>query len=421
METQNFRPPEERELTFSAYGYQGTDVCGVDLVTKRVINYSNAPNQYDEPEGIFPDGQYTLVECDRQNHQGSGHVDLWKLKLDGSGQTERLTFFRDYPGYKASNPAVSDDGRFIAFQMAKSRDPAGVGYGIFIYDIAMTKQLPGQAQGANYRVVAGFPQLPSGWTLGAVSGAATDSKGNVIVFHRGEHPILFFDRSGKYLRSFGEGLFKSAHGLRLDKGENIWVTDNANHTVTKFSYEGKVLLSLGVKDVPGEDDKHFNKPTDVAFTPNGDFFVSDGYGNSRVVKFNQEGKFLLAWGKKGKGEGEFNLPHAVRLDSKGQVYIADRENDRVQVFDQNGKFLRQFGGFAPFGLYITSDDRLFVADGRANRVLKMTLDGKILAAWGGLGSEAGNFNLPHGITVGGDGAVYVTEINGKRLQKFITD
>ncbi|MBI4661294.1 MAG: hypothetical protein HY735_20930 [Verrucomicrobia bacterium] len=136
LETQNFRPPDERELTFSAYGHQGTDVCGIDLMTKKVINYSNTPNQYDEPEGIFPDGQFTLVECDRQNRKGSGYVDLWKLKLDGSGHTERLTYFSDYTGYKASNPAVSDDGRFIAFQMAKSRDPAGVGYGILIYDIA---------------------------------------------------------------------------------------------------------------------------------------------------------------------------------------------------------------------------------------------------------------------------------------------
>jgi hypothetical protein len=140
LETQNYRPPEEKELTFSAYGYQGTEVCGVDLITKKITNYSLAPGQYDEPEGIFPDGQFTLVECDKQNHQGSGHVDLWKLKLDGSGQYERLTYFSDYPGFKASNPVVSDDGRFIAFQMAMSRDAAGVGYGIFIYDIQKAAQ-----------------------------------------------------------------------------------------------------------------------------------------------------------------------------------------------------------------------------------------------------------------------------------------
>jgi hypothetical protein len=140
LETQNFRPPAERELTFSAYGYQGTDVCGINLVTKKVVNYSNSPGQYDEPEGIYPDGQYSLVECDKQNHQGPSHVDLWKLKLDGSGAYERLTYFSDYPGYKASNPVVSDDGRCIAFQMAHSREAAGVGHGIFLYDIEKARQ-----------------------------------------------------------------------------------------------------------------------------------------------------------------------------------------------------------------------------------------------------------------------------------------
>ncbi len=141
LETQNYRPPEEEELTFSAYGYQGTEVCGINLITRKVTNYSNAPGQYDEPEGIYPDGQYTLVECDRQNLKGAGHVDLWKLKLDGSGTSQRLTFFSDVPGYKASNPVVSDDGRFIAFQLAKSSDAAGVGYGIFLYDVDSLKRL----------------------------------------------------------------------------------------------------------------------------------------------------------------------------------------------------------------------------------------------------------------------------------------
>jgi hypothetical protein len=135
METQNYRPPEERELTFSAYGYQGTDVCGINLITGKVTNYSDSPGQYDEPEGIYPDGQYTLVECDKQNLKGPGYVDLWKLKLDGSHEYQRLTYFSDSPGYKASNPVVSDDGRFIAFQMAKSQEAAGIGHGIFIFDL----------------------------------------------------------------------------------------------------------------------------------------------------------------------------------------------------------------------------------------------------------------------------------------------
>jgi Tol biopolymer transport system component len=142
LECQNFVPPEERVLTFSAYGYQETDVCGIDLVTKRVTNYSDDPGQYDEPEGVFPDGRWTLVECDRQskNGRGAGHVDMWKLSLDGRRAWERLTFFNTYPGYKASNGVISDDGKWMAFQMAKSRDPAGVGYGIFLYDLSKAAQ-----------------------------------------------------------------------------------------------------------------------------------------------------------------------------------------------------------------------------------------------------------------------------------------
>ena len=138
LEVQNFRPPDENQLTFSAYNPPGTkaDVCAVDLMTKAVVNYTQSPEVYDEAEGIYPDGQFTLVECDLQNRQGPGHIDLWKLKLDGSRQYERLTYFSDYPGYKASNPVLSDDGNFIAFQIGKAADAPGVGHGIFIYDIA---------------------------------------------------------------------------------------------------------------------------------------------------------------------------------------------------------------------------------------------------------------------------------------------
>ena len=143
LECQNFRPPDEKELTFSAYGYQETDVMGIDIETGKVVNYSEAPDQYDEPEGIFPDGKWTLVESDRAARQrgqkGSQYVDIWRLRLDGSHYIERVTHFSDYPGYKASNPVVSDDGKFMAFQMAKVADPAGVGRGIFIYDFDKAK------------------------------------------------------------------------------------------------------------------------------------------------------------------------------------------------------------------------------------------------------------------------------------------
>lgn len=284
-------------------------------------------------------------------------------------------------------------------------------------DMKADDKLP--SPNAAYRVVPNFPQL-SGTTLGAVSGVAIDSFGNIFTFHRGEHPILIFDRDGKIMRSFGDGLFTSAHGLRIDSDDNVWVTDNANHTVVKFSHDGVVLLTLGEKNVAGEDATHFNKPTDIAFAKNGDFYVTDGYGNSRVLKFDKSGKLMRTWGKKGSAPGEFNLPHAVQLDAEGHVYIGDRENNRIQVFDSEGEFLRQISGLAPFGLFLAPDQTIYVADGRANKVVRMTLDGKTLTSWGTTGTEAGNFQLPHAVTVAADGAVYVTEITGKRLQKFVT-
>jgi len=158
----------------------------------------------------------------------------------------------------------------------------------------------------------------------------------------------------------------------------------------------------------------------VAFAANGDVYVSDGYGNSRVVKLDKSGKFLLAWGRKGTGPGEFDAPHQVRLDSRGDVYIADRENKRIQVFTPQGKFIRQFGeGIAPYGLFITPKDELFVADGLKHEVLKLDREGKVLLRWGGGGREPGKFLLPHGLNVGRDGAVYVAEITGARVQKFV--
>jgi len=142
LETQSLRPPAEKELIFSAYGYQGTEVCGLNLRSGKIVNYSMAPGQYDEPEGIFPDGKHTLVECDKHSRAGVQHIDIYKLALDGSGRTRRMTFFSDYPGYKASNPVVSDDGRYIAFQVARRGDSAGVGRGIFIFDIEKFEARP---------------------------------------------------------------------------------------------------------------------------------------------------------------------------------------------------------------------------------------------------------------------------------------
>lgn len=273
--------------------------------------------------------------------------------------------------------------------------------------------------GLAYEPRPGFLQVPGEWTLEQVSAVALDAQGNLFAFNRGKHPVASFDPQGKFLRAFGEGMGKSSHGLRFDHEGNVWTTDWKDHAVRQFSADGRLLRTLGEPGRPGTDDQHFNQPTDIVFAPNGEFYISDGYGNSRVLKFDRTGKLLFTWGKKGKGEGEFDLPHAVQLDSQGLVYVGDRENNRIQVFDSKGKFIRQFGGMAPYGLFITADDILFIADGRANKVIVADMLGNRLTEWGKLGSEPGNFMLPHGIAVGPDGAVYVAEVNGKRVQKFI--
>jgi DNA-binding beta-propeller fold protein YncE len=272
----------------------------------------------------------------------------------------------------------------------------------------------------DYRPVPGWPRLPDDLVLGQVSAVATDAADQVYVFHRGRHPILVFDRDGKLLRSWGDDLVKTAHGLRVDRDGNVWVTDMGHHLVMKFDAEGKLLLSLGKKDQPGDGPDQFDRPTDVAVAPSGEFYVADGYGNARVVKFAKDGKLLTQWGKKGGGEGEFRLPHAIRRDGRGRVYVGDRENNRVQVFDPDGKFLAQFtDSGAPYGLFLTGEGRLFVADGRAHWVKVLDLQGRVLGRWGEKGTAPGQFLVPHGLCVDSHGAVYVAEVDGRRVQKFV--
>ena len=270
----------------------------------------------------------------------------------------------------------------------------------------------------DYRPVAGWPQLPPGLELGAVSAVATDAKDRVFVAHRAAKPILVFDRDGKFLRAWGDDHIQTPHGLRIDPEGNVWVTDIGNHLVMKFDPEGKLLLSLGRKGEAGSKPDRFDRPTDVAISPTGEFYIADGYGNSRVMKFSRDGKLLKQWGVKGKGEGEFNLPHAICLDAKGNLYVGDRENDRVQVFDSEGKFLKQWNeSGAPYGLFLTGD-RLLVADGRAGWVRVLSLEGKSLGRWGEKGTMAGQFQMPHMLCVDSRGDVYVAEVTNKRIQKF---
>ncbi|MCA9016423.1 MAG: hypothetical protein KDA77_13910, partial [Planctomycetaceae bacterium] len=277
---------------------------------------------------------------------------------------------------------------------------------IIIFTIAtmvLSAESSRAGESVGFEPVASAIQLPEGLTLGPCSAVDFDSQGRMYLFHRGKQPILCFDRDGKFIRSWGDKLIGQAHGLRIDRHDNIWVTDIGNHMVFQFNPQGKLLLALGKSGKPGNTIDQFNKPTDVAFGPEGEFYVSDGYGNSRVMKFAANGKYLGQWGEPGKGPGQFNLPHSILIDDKGRVLVGDRENDRVQIFDTEGKLLEVWPGFAPYGMEFDSQGRLFVADGRANKVLQVNPAGKVVHSWGRKGDGLGEYNLPHMLAFDADG------------------
>jgi DNA-binding beta-propeller fold protein YncE len=266
--------------------------------------------------------------------------------------------------------------------------------------------------------VPGFPQIPPGVELARCSAVAVDSRDRVYLFHRGKLPILCFDRDGRFIRGWGDDLIKMPHGIRIDRHDNIWVTDIGHHLVLKFSKQEKLLLSLGTAGKPGTGLDQFDRPTDVAFGPHEEVYISDGYGNSRVMVFDARGKFVKTWGKPGAKPGEFNLPHCIRLDSQKRVLVGDRENKRIQVFDGDGKVLAVWTGFAPYGLEIDREGTIFVADVLASRILQLDDSGNIVHSWGGEGTEPGKFRAPHMLATDSVGNLFVAEVDGMRLQKF---
>lgn len=269
-----------------------------------------------------------------------------------------------------------------------------------------------------YQPVSDFLKVPGDIAFGPCSAVAINSKGELYLFHRGANPILCFDASGNFLRSWGDDLIGMAHGMRIDRDDNVWVTDIKHHTVFKFSPVGKLLLALGTSDRPGTETNQFNKPTDIAFGPKGEVFVADGYGNSRVMKFSADGKFISQWGRRGTGVGEFHLPHSIVIDAEQRVIVGDRENDRIQVFDLDGQLLEIWPGFAPYGIALDSSQNLFIADGRANQILRLNTAGQVDLRIGSKGHAAGQFELPHMLAVSDDGSIYLAEVGGERFQKL---
>ena len=303
------------------------------------------------------------------------------------------------------------------------------------------------AQPKHYHVVHGWPLVPDGRILGwVISGVGTDSHGDVFVFHRAgrEWPssdqldlapiprptiLLFNGRTGALRASWGANVFAMPHGLTVDHEDNVWVTDVALQQVFKFSHDGRLLMTLGERGVAGADTSHFDRPTKVAVAKDGSFYVSDGYRNTRVCKFARDGRFVLQWGTKGSGPGEFDLPHGIALDASGRVYVADRNNARVQIFDAGGRFLNEWKGTQfgrPFDVAVAGDGTVFIADGGdipdqppdRSSIVVVRSDGRVIERFGSFGVYDGQLYRAHDLAVSKDGAVYVGDAGG-RVQKFV--
>lgn len=269
--------------------------------------------------------------------------------------------------------------------------------------------------------------MPAGWKLGRVSGVASDAQGDVYVLHRGTDadPVVVFDRQGtRMLRSWGRGMFTKPHGIRVDPDGNVWITDLGDHRVLKFSRDGGLIFELGERGRPGNTEGHFNRPADIAFGPNGDVYVVDqgedeerpGLGDPRVVRISPDGTYLGQWGAPGHGPGEFHFPHSIAVDSRGTVYVSDRENNRVQLFDPEGGFLREWTHLgSTMSLVITPEDELWMLNDPDN-IQILTYDalaGRIMRVDPATGRVLGSMASPgHMLDVSASGDLYVASLTG---------
>jgi DNA-binding beta-propeller fold protein YncE len=278
-----------------------------------------------------------------------------------------------------------------------------------------------------------YVAVPNGLALSADAGApaasAFDSRGHMFVLTRGPVAFFEFDENGKLIRSFGEGLFNRAHGFSIDAEDNLWATDVRDHVVQKLNRQGQVLLTLGTKGQAGEwnettQSRKLNEPNGVIATRNGDVFVVQGHtpganGDPRVLKFDKSGKFIKSWGGKGTEPGKFEVAHGIAMDAKGQLWVADRENQRVQIFTQDGTFVKEFKyAGLPCNLSIGSQ-YIYMVNGYGAQVLRLDLKGKVLAAVGKSGKGLGEFGEAHAISVSPKGEIWVADTVNSALQKFV--
>jgi DNA-binding beta-propeller fold protein YncE len=297
-----------------------------------------------------------------------------------------------------------------------------------------------------YESVPNLLKLPTDLYLGEAAGVAVNSQGHIFVYTRSAHTRLFeFDAKGTFVHEIGKDLygFSFAHVVRIDKNDNIWCVDEGANMVIEFDPQGRVIMLFGRKPEAVEGGatpppgvtppppppafatfahRLFNRPTDVAWDRAGNSFVADGYGNSRVVKFDKDGNWVMEWGRRGTAPGEFHTPHSIATDAKGNVYVGDRENNRIQVFDGEGNFLKEWTTVgAPWAICITPGSKqvLYTSDSTAGRIYKLDLDGNILGEFGKSGKLLGQFGWVHEISCPTENTLFVAELLNWRIQKLI--
>jgi len=299
----------------------------------------------------------------------------------------------------------------------------------------------GQQSGAasHYVVDVTWPRKPDHFKWGQMPGITVDNQDQVYIFTRSQPAVQVYKTDGTFLRAWNIEDFSGAHYIRIGPEGNVWTANINSHVVLKYSPEGKLLLTLGEPGRAGADQGHFDKPTDIAVLPTGDIFVSDGYGNRRIVHFDAAGKYIDQWGQEGTKPGRFALPHSIVADSKGRLYVADRENARIQVFDTKGKLLAVWAELiTPWGLWLTKDNELWVCGSSPVKddtgkwlvypppdqlLMKLSLKGEVLlrvplqktAVPPG---KPGELSWVHGIAVDSQGNLYLSDIQGSRAQKF---
>jgi DNA-binding beta-propeller fold protein YncE len=266
-----------------------------------------------------------------------------------------------------------------------------------------------------------WKQMPQGWMFGRVSAVANDAQSNVYVLHRNTtiDPVVVFDANGNFLRSWGKDVVGDPHGIRVDRENNVWVVDRAGQ-ILKYTTEGKLLMTIGIKGQKGTDEKTFNLPTDVAWDSQGNTYIADGYGNSRVVKFDKNGKFLMTWGTPGSGPGQFQTVHSIGFDSKDRAYVSDRENNRIQIFDTNGKLIKTWNHLGSTqGIWISPKDEMYILTHRNNveNITADTLAGRLMKIDLESGKVLGSMESPgHSVNGSPNGDIFVGSLTGNVLR-----